>query len=104
MEIKRQYERKAVNAVLMPDLMSKYQSKIPQQCRTENDKELLVIPRYEVQTFSQSIAIDNPTDFLAFLKGSQEGPDRLEARLECLRQPGSIDPYKIEPPIPPVRL
>jgi hypothetical protein len=29
MEIKRQYERKAVNAVLMPDLMSKYQSKIP---------------------------------------------------------------------------
>jgi len=57
-----------------------------------------MIPRYAVTTFSQSIETDGEKDFLDFLRDTSEEPERVEARIMCLRQPATIDPYEIMPP------
>jgi hypothetical protein len=99
MELKREYQLKNVNPLLLPDLMDKYSSKIPAECRIENKGKLLVVQRYLVTTFSQNVSMDSKDDFIDFIKRSSEPPDSINLCLECHRVPGSsIDPYSIKPP------
>ena len=98
MRIKREYVPKEVNWRLFPDLLEKVVSSIPESERMEVHYKLHPEPRFEVSTFSQSVALESEDDFLSFIKKSTEQPSSVNIRIACIRTASRMDPYEIELP------
>lgn len=98
MEIRRQYQPREVNWVLLPDLLKQYVSSIPTEELKENRDPLLPKSLFEISTFSQNVVIASYDEFIEFIKTSSELPNSIDIRIACFRQPSSINAYEIRPP------
>jgi hypothetical protein len=98
MEIKRAYGPKEINWKLVPDLVTKIEKSITGDELREKNAKLQPRSLYQIETYSQRVAIHAAEEFLRFVRGSPEAAIQVRVTLECLRVTGAIDPYIINPP------
>lgn len=100
MRIERNYEPTDVNWVILPDLMERITSEIPDNEKREGERgdELDPAPKFCIKTFSQDIVIDGPQEFIDFVRNTTEQPVTVEVLIKCLRRPASMRAYAVNPP------
>lgn len=98
MQITREYQASNVNWHLLPQLFERAVGSIPSDELKDGSNTLSPLPQVTVTTYSQTATFDSLDDFLAFLRVSSEGLEKVEATLDCLMVPGTISPYIVSPP------
>jgi hypothetical protein len=97
-QVRREYQSREINWLLLPDLLNKYRASISENNLREDNAQLLAMPVFEVSTFSQSIVMESQDDFVEFIRMSEEHCQEVEIRLACYRKPGSMDAYETRDP------
>ena len=97
--ITRTYKGRKIDFAILGELLKRFEQSLPPESKKDDRYKLKVVPRFEISSFSQQVAIESLEQFTAFLSESEEPPEKVKVWLDCHRVPGSgIAPYSISPP------
>jgi len=83
--ITRTYCGRMIDFILLSELLNRFEQSLPPEAKLEDKDKLRAVPRFEISSFSQEVAIESPDQFKAFVKESSEAPEKIKVRLECHR-------------------